>query len=156
MSDGGPTPTPLRTAVSSSSMVGAPTLGAAMHPVPPDVTARLRALAGPPLRALFLSAYTHSVPLLQASVASPAPILLSDMQKLQMYALYKQGSVGDRPEGDVISSSPTDVAKAEAWKRCKGLPRRDAQRGFVFLMHQVEPGWEHTATAISPAPQASE
>jgi acyl-CoA-binding protein len=57
--------------------------------------------------------------------------------KLQLYALYKQGS-----EGDVQGKRPgfTDMigrAKHDAWAKVKGLSRDDAMTKYVDLVKSL-------------------
>lgn len=121
-----------------------------LSPVPPAVPTRLRALSSRELKELFKAALERSRPLLQAPSGAPdvEPGLLTDQQKLQFYGYFKQATKGDIPEGDVgvAKGTAVDVAKAEAWRKCKGLNRRDAMRAFVYLMYQVDPGWEDRKT----------
>jgi acyl-CoA-binding protein len=56
---------------------------------------------------------------------------------LQLYALYKQGSVGD-----VTGEKPgfldfVGVAKYEAWERLSGVPERDAKQRYIDLVKSL-------------------
>lgn len=56
---------------------------------------------------------------------------------LQLYALYKQGSVGD-----VTGDKPglfdfVGAAKYEAWERFKGVSRDDAQKQYIDLVKHL-------------------
>lgn len=56
---------------------------------------------------------------------------------LRLYALYKQGSLGDiqaRPPGffDFVGT-----AKHEAWAQLAGIPRDEAMRRYITLVHQL-------------------
>ncbi|MCG6873717.1 MAG: acyl-CoA-binding protein [Betaproteobacteria bacterium] len=57
--------------------------------------------------------------------------------KLQLYALYKQGS-----EGDVQGKRPgfTDMigrAKYDAWAKAKGLSKDDAMKKYIDLVNSL-------------------
>ncbi|ABF44697.1 acyl-coA-binding protein, ACBP [Deinococcus geothermalis DSM 11300] len=57
---------------------------------------------------------------------------------LKLYALYKQGTVGDvtgeRPGGfDFVGS-----AKYDAWAKLRGLSREEAQREYVNLVETLK------------------
>jgi diazepam-binding inhibitor (GABA receptor modulator, acyl-CoA-binding protein) len=57
--------------------------------------------------------------------------------KLQLYALYKQGS-----EGDVAGKRPgfTDMvgrAKYDAWAKVKGVSQDDAKKQYVALVKKL-------------------
>lgn len=44
------------------------------------------------------------------------------------------------------AGGPVEAAKAEAWRKCRSLSRKDAMRAFVYLMYQVSPGWDNRST----------
>lgn len=62
-------------------------------------------------------------------------VQLSDEQKLEIYGLYKQSTVGDvnvpRPDGwfDMVGK-----AKWDAWKKLEGLTKEDAQSKYITLV----------------------
>lgn len=56
---------------------------------------------------------------------------------LKLYALYKQGSLGDNPQakpglGDIIGR-----AKWEAWNKLQGLPQDEAMQQYVDLIDSL-------------------
>ncbi|HEY1589397.1 MAG TPA: acyl-CoA-binding protein [Rhodanobacter sp.] len=56
---------------------------------------------------------------------------------LKLYALYKQGS-----EGDLCRTQPgffdfVGTAKHEAWAQLNGVPKEEAMRRYVALVHQL-------------------
>ena len=56
---------------------------------------------------------------------------------LRIYALYKQGSVGDNPDkkpgfGDVVAR-----AKWDAWSRLKGTPQEAAMQQYIDLVNAL-------------------
>ena len=64
---------------------------------------------------------------------------VSDEQKLEIYALFKQGSIGDvntaRPGMMVMSF--TANPKWDAWNSKKGMSQEDAQEAYVELVKSV-------------------
>lgn len=106
------------------------------------------------LKEMFRVALEVSRPLLQAA-STPAtprhaaadavvPPGLTDLQKLQFYGYFKQATKGDISDEEIRAprTETVDIAKMEAWKKCRNLSRRDAMRAFVYLMFQVDPTWE--------------
>jgi acyl-CoA-binding protein len=60
-----------------------------------------------------------------------------DNTMLKLYALYKQGSVGD-----VTGSKPgffdfVGVAKYEAWERLRGTPQPEAQASYIDTVRKL-------------------
>ena len=77
------------------------------------------------LKQLFEAAAAHS----KALTERPDNATL-----LKIYALYKQGSVGDNTDkkpgfGDMIGR-----AKWDAWNGCKGISKEDAQQQYIDLI----------------------
>ncbi len=56
---------------------------------------------------------------------------------LQLYALYKQGSVGDVSGDKPGFFDFVATAKYEAWERVKGLSQDDAKKQYVELVKQL-------------------
>lgn len=57
---------------------------------------------------------------------------------LKIYALYKQGSIGDNAEkkpgfGDMVAR-----AKWDAWNALKGTPQDDAMQQYIDLITSLE------------------
>jgi len=60
-----------------------------------------------------------------------------DNTMLQLYALYKQGSVGD-----VTGNKPgffdfVGAAKYEAWEKLKGTSQADAQASYIDIVKKL-------------------
>lgn len=58
---------------------------------------------------------------------------------LQLYSLYKQGSIGDI--NTEPPSSPFDFvnkAKYEAWAALKGVSPEEAMKQYIDLVHQLK------------------
>lgn len=60
-----------------------------------------------------------------------------DNTMLQLYALYKQGSVGD-----VTGNKPgffdfVGAAKYEAWEKLKGTSQAEAQAGYIDMVRKL-------------------
>jgi acyl-CoA-binding protein len=72
-----------------------------------------------------------------SAAAKNLPERPDDSTMLQLYALYKQGSVGD-----VQSSKPgffdfVGVAKYEAWEKLSGTGQEEAQQQYVELVRKL-------------------
>jgi acyl-CoA-binding protein len=62
----------------------------------------------------------------------------SNMELLQLYALYKQAT-----EGDVSGERPggfdfKGIAKYDAWEELKGKPKETARQEYVELVNRLE------------------
>ena len=74
----------------------------------------------------------------QAAAAVKAlPVKPDNDTLLRLYALFKQGSVGD-----VTGEKPgffdfVGLAKYEAWERLKGISCEDAQRQYIDLVREL-------------------
>ncbi len=58
---------------------------------------------------------------------------------LRLYALFKQGSVGDAPESG--PANPFDIvgkAKYDAWSSLRGTPKEKAQEDYIALVNQLK------------------
>jgi acyl-CoA-binding protein len=67
------------------------------------------------------------------------PVKPSNETLLQLYSLYKQGSIGDINSDP--PSNPFDfVAKAkyEAWESLKGKPMNDAMTAYIELVNKLK------------------
>lgn len=72
-----------------------------------------------------------------AVAAKSLPERPDDNTMLELYALYKQGSVGD-----VQGSKPgffdfVGAAKYEAWEKLQGMSREDAREKYVDLVGKL-------------------
>ncbi|MBA3592711.1 MAG: acyl-CoA-binding protein [Pseudomonadota bacterium] len=56
---------------------------------------------------------------------------------LQIYALYKQGSVGDNTEKKPGFSEMVARAKWDAWSKLKGTSQEDAMQQYVDLIESL-------------------
>lgn len=57
---------------------------------------------------------------------------------LKIYALYKQGSVGDNTEKKPSFSEMVARAKWDAWNNLKGTSRDDAMQKYVDLIASLD------------------
>ncbi len=82
----------------------------------------------------------------------PQPNTTNDL-KLKFYSYFKQAT-----EGDVKGSQPWAVqiearAKWNAWNKLKGTSKEEAMRGYIKLIADGDPNWEHhPALAGQPTP----
>ena len=60
-----------------------------------------------------------------------------NMTLLKIYALYKQGSLGDNNEPKPSFSDMVARAKWEAWSKCKGMSSADAQSQYIELIESL-------------------
>jgi acyl-CoA-binding protein len=72
-----------------------------------------------------------------AAAAKSLPERPDDQTMLRLYALFKQGSVGD-----VQGSKPgffdfVGAAKYEAWEKLQGTSQEDAQQQYVELVKKL-------------------
>jgi acyl-CoA-binding protein len=72
-----------------------------------------------------------------AQAAKSLPERPADEVLLKLYALYKQGAVGD-----VTGDKPgffdfVGVAKYEAWEKLAGVPQDDARQQYVDLVKSL-------------------
>ena len=56
---------------------------------------------------------------------------------LKLYALYKQGSLGDNDQPRPGFSDPVARAKWDAWNALKGLSRQDAMAQYIALVESL-------------------
>lgn len=54
----------------------------------------------------------------------------SDSEKLVMYSLYKQATIGDCDTNRPSLFSPVDRAKWDAWNARKGMSKKDAKMAY--------------------------
>eukprot|EP00798_Chlamydomonas_sp_ICE-L_P014919 gene14919-20972_t len=59
------------------------------------------------------------------------PTTLTNDEKLEMYALYKQGSVGDVNISCPFITDMKGRAKWFAWEKKKGTTKEDAQKAYI-------------------------
>ena len=60
-----------------------------------------------------------------------------NMTLLKLYALYKQGSVGDNTEKKPGFTDMVGRAKWDAWSLLKGTPSTDAMQQYVDLIESL-------------------
>lgn len=80
------------------------------------------------LKTKFEAAVAHS------KILSERP---DNMTLLKLYALYKQGSVGDNGEKRPGFTDMVDRAKWEAWNTLKGTTQTDAMQQYVDLFETL-------------------
>ena len=56
---------------------------------------------------------------------------------LRIYALYKQGSVGDNTEKKPGFSDMVARAKWDAWSKLKGVPQDEAMQQYIDLIKEL-------------------
>lgn len=56
---------------------------------------------------------------------------------LRLYALYKQGSLGDIQANPPGFFDFVGTAKHEAWAQLSGMPQEEAMRRYVALVRQL-------------------
>ena len=57
---------------------------------------------------------------------------------LRLYALYKQGSLGDNSQPRPPFSDLVVRAKWDAWTSLKGMPREQAMRQYIDLIASLD------------------
>ena len=57
---------------------------------------------------------------------------------LRMYALYKQGSIGDVTGDKPSMTDMVGFAKWSAWNKVKGLTNAEAQQAYVDLVEDLK------------------
>ncbi|RKP09391.1 acyl-CoA-binding protein [Thamnocephalis sphaerospora] len=71
-----------------------------------------------------------------AQDARTLPKSTSNADLLEIYALYKQGTVGDNTTDRPGLFDPTGRAKWDAWTAKKGLSKEDAQAQYIAFVNQ--------------------
>jgi len=74
-------------------------------------------------------------------------VRVSDAQKLQLYALYKQATDGDNPRQEPSQLSVVDHAKWVAWSERRGMSREAARRRYAQLACSIDPSIEMRAVS---------
>ena len=62
---------------------------------------------------------------------------LSDTDKLTLYSLFKQATVGDCTTSEPSFLDPVGKAKWTAWKERKGLPKEVAKKVYADVVKQL-------------------
>jgi len=62
---------------------------------------------------------------------------LTDDQKLVMYALFKQASVGDAPVESPSKMQLLNYAKWDAWNKVRGVESTDAKNEYMKIANGV-------------------
>lgn len=63
--------------------------------------------------------------------------VLADEKKLEVYALFKQGSVGDVNTARPGMLDFKGKAKWDAWEKKKGMSQEDAQKAYIELLQEI-------------------
>lgn len=63
-----------------------------------------------------------------------------NMTLLQLYALYKQGSVGDVDTKRPGFTDMVERAKWDAWNTVKGKSKEEAMQGYIDLIESLKEG----------------
>ena len=66
----------------------------------------------------------------------------SDSEKLDLYGLFKQATLGDCPSGQGSRSGLIANTKTRAWLKFSGLSKNDAKIRYVDLTCAIAPGWD--------------
>jgi len=64
---------------------------------------------------------------------------LNNDQLLTLYALFKQGSLGDAPArltASTILQGAREIAKHQAWADLRGVPREEAQQTYRYVVSE--------------------
>jgi len=61
-----------------------------------------------------------------------------NMTLLQLYALYKQGSLGDVDTERPRFTEMVERAKWDAWNNVKGKSKDDAMQGYIDLIESLK------------------
>ena len=73
---------------------------------------------------------------------------LTNEQKLQIYALYKQSTAGDNNNPQPSAFSPMKRYKHDAWLKLKNLPTTEAQKQYIHLVAELAPGFTPVTTTM--------
>jgi diazepam-binding inhibitor (GABA receptor modulator, acyl-CoA-binding protein) len=63
-----------------------------------------------------------------------------NMTLLRLYALYKQGSVGDVDTKRPGFTDMVERAKWDAWNTMKGQSKEEAMQGYIDLIEELKEG----------------
>ena len=63
---------------------------------------------------------------------------MSDVDKLTLYSLFKQATVGDCTTPEPSFLDVVGKAKWAAWKERKGLPRGVAKKVYIEVVNQMK------------------
>jgi diazepam-binding inhibitor (GABA receptor modulating acyl-CoA-binding protein) len=75
---------------------------------------------------------------------SPPREGISNAEKLETYALYKQATTGDVQGGQPWAVQLEARAKWDAWNANKGMTKEDAMKAYVALVTRGDPNWEQS------------
>ncbi|CAM2104133.1 diazepam-binding inhibitor-like 5 [Lepidochelys kempii] len=73
-----------------------------------------------------------------AAMVREMKVPISDQEKLEIYSLYKQATIGDI---NIPCPAPTDVigkAKWEAWNGHKGMSKADAMKNYIAKAEELK------------------
>lgn len=83
---------------------------------------------------------------------------LSTEKQLELYAYYKQGSLGPCPVSKADAPSRADMvarAKWEAWTAVADIPQEAARETYVRLVQALDPKWDLQAALVAAAAAAA-
>jgi len=76
--------------------------------------------------------------------AKSGPALkLSNEQKLQMYGLFKQATIGENTTKAPSKLAFIERSKWDAWTKLGKISKTDAQKKYIDLLSQLAPNWKN-------------
>ena len=73
----------------------------------------------------------------KAKAVNELPTKPSTDELLELYALYKQATVGDNDKEKLGIFNMKDRYKWEAWENLKGKSQEDAEKEYIALVDQL-------------------
>uniref|UniRef100_A0A8C3T8E3 Acyl-CoA-binding protein n=1 Tax=Chelydra serpentina TaxID=8475 RepID=A0A8C3T8E3_CHESE len=73
-----------------------------------------------------------------AAMVKEMKIPISDQEKLEIYSLYKQATMGDINIPCPCATDATGKAKWEAWNGCKGMSKADAMKNYIAKAEELK------------------
>ena len=73
-----------------------------------------------------------------AEEAKTLPDSISNEDKLALYGLFKQGTIGDVNTNKPGIFDPKGRAKWDAWEKNKGMSSEDAMKAYIELVQQLK------------------
>ena len=61
---------------------------------------------------------------------------------MKLHALYQQACVGDAPNRRPPRFKIAERLKFDAWRKCRGMAKGDAQEAFTLLVSTLVPNWK--------------
>lgn len=97
---------------------------------------------GKPVMELALQTKFHKAVALIAN--PPADSVKATIeQKLKIYALYKQATMGDINTPQPWAVQVEARAKWDAWNLLKGKEKTECMEHYIQLLQEINPEWEH-------------